>query len=192
MESTGERLPLLEPNELTKEQRTLYDRISGSMLPWAQASGFKAVREDGGLLGPFNALLYNPEMGAAQLNYLSTERDATCLDASVREVVILTVGAACEAAYELYAHRAAAAITGLAQADIEALATGGEPTGLKPDEAAAHRFVRAVVAEHRVPEPIFAEAAQAFGHRGLVDIMHLAGLYLAVSAMLNAFAVEVP
>ncbi len=189
---TVDHLPLLEPQGLTKEQREVYERLGDTMLPWAQKSGFQAVREDGKLLGPFNAMLYNPEMGAAQLDYLGTERDATCLDASVREVIILTVGAACEAAYELYAHRAVAAATGLAADDIEALATGAEPQGLTPEQRAAHRYVRAVVVQHRVPPDVFAEAERAFGHRGMVDMMHLAGLYLAVSAQLNAFNVPVP
>lgn len=191
-DDANQRLPLLDPQGLTKEQRELYERLGSSMLPWAQQSGFKAVTEDGRLLGPFNALLYNAEMGAAHLNYLSTERDATNLDASVREVVILTVGAACQSAYELYAHRAVASKSGLNSEDIEALATGAEPKTLKPAEAVAHRFVRAVAVDHRVPDALYAEAAQTFGHRGLVDMLHLAGMYLGLAAMLNAFAVPVP
>ena len=191
-EQANGRLPLLDPNGLTKEQRMLYDRIADSMVPWARESGFKAIDESGQLLGPFNALLYNPEMGAAQLDYLTAERESTSLDARLREVVILTVGASCGSAYELYAHRAVGTKAGLAAADIEALATGAEPTGLTQDERTAHLLVQAVVAEHRVPEPLFAAAVTAFGHRGLADMLHLVGLYLAVSAILNAFAVPVP
>ena len=186
------RLPLLDPQGLTREQRNLYERIEDGMLPWAQQSGFKAATADGRLLGPFNAMLYNHEIGAAQLQLQAAERLATELDAMVREVVILTVGAACQAAYEVYAHRAVAAKTGLAAEDIEALATGGEPRGLKPNELTAHRFVKTLVEKHRVPEVLYAEAAKAFGHKGLVDMLHLVGLYLAVSAMLNAFEVPVP
>lgn len=187
-----ERLPLLDPQGLTKEQRELYERLEESLLPWARESGFEATTEKGKLLGPFNALLYNPEMGAAQLNYLKTERDSTELDATVREVVILTVGAACHCAYELYAHRAVAAKTGLAQGAIEALANGAEPEGVTEAERTAHRFVRALVVEHAVPDEVYGEAERVFGHKGLVDMVHLVGLYLATSALLNAFAVPVP
>ncbi len=186
------RLPLLEPDALNREQREVYDRMKAGMLPWAQESGFQAETENGRLLGPFNAFLYSPELGAAQLNYLNTERDATCLEARVREVVILTVGAVFESRYELYAHRAVAAKAGLATEDIEALATGGEPKTVSPDELIAHRFVRAVAKEHRVSPEVFAEAQRTFGHKGLVDMLHLAGLYMTVSSLLNAFEVPVP
>ena len=186
------RLPLLDPAALNREQAELYERIRTSMVPWAQQSGFAAETADGRLLGPFNALLYNPEMGAAQLNYLATERDATELDARVREVVILTVGAVCQSTYEVYAHRAVAAKAGLSPQDIDAIASGADPQGLSPAEQTAHRFVKTLVAEHRVPAPLFAEAHKAFGHKGLVDMLHLVGMYLAVSAMLNAFEVPAP
>lgn len=189
------RLPLLEPAALNPDQRELYERMADGMLPWAKQSNFKAEAEDGRLLGPFNAFLYSPELGAAQLNYLDTERDATALDARVREVVILTVGAVFESKYELYAHRAVAAKAGLAAEDIEALATGKEPgaeTKLAPEEVTAFRFVRAVAADHRVTPELFAEAQKAFGHKGLIDMLHLAGLYMTVSSLLNAFDVPVP
>ncbi len=186
------RLPLLEPSELNPEQREVYDQIAETMLPWAQESGFQAEGDHGRLLGPFNAYLYSPELGAAQMKYLQAEQASTELEARTREVVILTVGAVCQSGYELYAHRAVAAKAGLAAEDIEALATGAEPKSLSADELTAHRFVRSVTAEHKVSPELFAEAQKAFGHKGLVDMLHLAGLYMTVSAMLNAFAVPVP
>lgn len=189
------RLPLLDPAALNPDQRELYERMQASMLPWARKAGFDAESADDRLLGPFNAFLYSPELGAAQLNYLKTEQDATCLDARVREVVILTVGAVFESGYELYAHRAVAASSGLAPEDIEALATGKDPgaeTKLHPRELTAQRFVRAIAAEHRATPELYREAFHAFGHKGLVDMLHLAGLYMTVSSLLNAFEVPVP
>ena len=189
------RLPLLDPAALNPEQRELYQRMQASMLPWARKSGFEAETADDRLLGPFNAFLYSPELGAAQLKYLKTEQDATCLDARVREVVILSVGAVFESKYELYAHRAVAAKNGLEAEDIEALATGreiGPETKLRPEEVTAYRFVRAVAKDHRVSPELFAEAGKAFGHKALVDMLHLAGLYMTVSSLLNAFEVPVP
>ena len=189
------RLPLLDPAALNPDQHEVYERMQASTLPWARKSGFAAEAGDGELLGPFNAFLYSPELGAAQLNYLKTERDATCLDARVREVVILTVGAVFESRYELYAHRAVASGKGLEAADIEALALGREPgaeTKLQPREITAQRFVRAIAAQHRASPELYQEALDAFGHKGLVDLLHLAGLYMTVSSLLNAFEVPVP
>ena len=189
------RLPLLDPAALNPDQHELYERMAAGMLPWAKQSGFEAESPDGKLLGPFNAMLYSPELGAAQLNYLNTERDATALDARVREVVILTVGAVCQSDYELYAHKAVAAKAGLGAEDIEALASGAElaaTTQLQPKEQVARRFVHAIAQDHRVPKDVFAEAQKTFGHKGLIDMLHLAGLYMTVSALLNAFEVPVP
>lgn len=186
------RLPLLAPEELNREQKDVYDRIDSTMLPWAKKSGFKAVDAAGRLLGPFNAMLYNPELGSAQLNLLATEQDSTGLDARVREVVILTVGAAFESPYEVYAHRAVGEKSGLSPETVAALASGTEPEQLTPDERVTFHFVRELVGTHRVSEPTFAAAQKAFGHKCLVDMVHLVGVYLGVAAMLNAFAVPVP
>ncbi len=189
------RLPLLEPEALNPDQKQLYCKIAETMLPWAKKAGFKAETADGRLLGPFNAMVYSPELGAAQMHYQQTEQAATCLEARTREVVILTVGAVFESAYELYAHRAVAAKAGLSAEDIEALATGmelGADTTLSSDELVAHRFVRAVAKDHRVNPEVYAAAQKAFGHKGLVDLLHLAGIYMTVSSILNAFQVPVP
>ena len=189
------RLPLLDPAALNPDQRELYERMQRSMLPWARKSGFAAEASNDRLLGPFNAFLYSPELGAVQLSYLKTEQDATCLDARVREVVILTVCSVFQSKYELYAHRAVAAGNELAAEDIEALATGQDPgagTKLHPRELIAQKFVRAIAAEHRASPELYREALDAFGHKGLVDMLHLAGIYMTVSSLLNAFEVPEP
>ncbi len=195
LDKKNARLPLLEPAALNPDQHELYERMAAGMLPWARQSGFQAEAENGGLLGPFNAMVYSPELGAAQLNYLNTERDATALDARVREVVILTVGAVFAAEYELYAHRAVAAKVGFMPEAIEALATGKvltESAQLNKGEIAAQRFVLALAKDHRVPPEIFSAAQEIFGHKGLIDMIHLAGMYMTVSSLLNAFEVPVP
>lgn len=195
LEEKNARLPLLDPQALNPDQKELYCTILEKMVPWAKESGFQAQTEDGRLLGPFNAMVYSPELGAAQLDYLGKEQAATCLEARTREVVILTVGAVFQSEYELYAHRAVAAKAGLAAEDIEALATGQEPgagTKLTADELKAYRLVRAVARDHRASPEVYAAALEAFGHKGLVDMLHLAGIYMAVSTTLNAFEVPVP
>ena len=88
-----------------------------------------------------------------------------------------------------------AAKAGVAAEDIEALATGQEPgpeTKLTANELTAYQFVRAVAENKRASSDLYAAASKAFGHKGLVDMLHLAGIYMAVSTMLNAFAVPVP
>jgi 4-carboxymuconolactone decarboxylase len=189
------RLPLLDPIALDAVQRKLYDHMRPVTLPWAKQAGFEAETADGRLLGPFNSFLYSPELGSAHLDYLATERKVTDLNPRVREVVILTVGVAFEADYEIYAHRAVAVMSGLSRDEIQALAAGkelNEHTSLTTDEYIANQFVASLVRGRKVEPTLFAKARDTVGYKGLVDILHLAGIYMTVSVLLNAFDVPAP
>ena len=89
----GGRLKLLEPSELTPEQKQTYDIIDTNMVPWAEASGFISKTGDGRLIGPFNSVLFSPGISPAFLALQAAEQKHTTLDERVRQVVILTVGA---------------------------------------------------------------------------------------------------
>lgn len=47
----GGRLPLLDPASLTSEQKAVYECLTGTMVKWADASGFQSITEDGQLIG---------------------------------------------------------------------------------------------------------------------------------------------
>ena len=190
--SLGGRLPLLGKSELSGAQSTLYEAMNKDLIPWARKSGFKASTEDGRLLGPFNPLLYSPMIGQGFMEYLGAERKHTSLSAKVREVIILSVGAVWQSAYELYAHTAVAEKAGLERETVEALAAGRTPETLPDDQRVAHEFARQLAAEHKVAPERYAEAEKTFGRAGIVDMIHLISLYMGTSALLNAFAVPVP
>ncbi len=191
-QNNSDRLPLLKPDELNQTQRKIYDRMMTEQVPWATKSGFQAATPDGKLLGPFNALLYAPEVGQAYLDYFTAEKQNTTLSQRVHEVVILAVGAAWNSAYELYAHAAVSKTVGLPDAVIQALAAGQMPESLSEQERSAYEFVHQLAADHRVDPAAYARAKSAFGDKGLADIVILAGLYLMTCATLNAFEVPVP
>ena len=116
----------------------------------------------------------------------------TSLSPRVHEVVILTVGAAWDSGYELYAHRAVATLAGLTDDVVEALLAGRPPDFRNEQEATAHEFTRQLVDAHRVEADTYARAEQAFGHKGLVDMVLLIGLYLATCSLINAFEIPAP
>ncbi len=190
--SLGGRLPLLKKSDLDGNQLDLYDAMTREMVPWAKKSGFQADTEDGCLIGPFNPLLFSPQIGKAFMEYLGAEREHTSLSAKVREVIILSVGAVWHSAYELYAHTAVAEKAGLDQSVIETLANGQTPQGLSSEEQVAHEFARSLAAEHTIDAALYQRAEDTFTEKGIADMIHLTGLYMATSAMLNAFAVPVP
>lgn len=134
------RLPGLRPAELHPAQRSLYDSMVASEVPWTEACGARAIAADGSLLGPFSPLLFSPAIGAGLLGLFHADGSNTSLPPRVREIVILTVGAACQAAYELYAHRAIGKARGLPDAMIEAIATGKRPEFDHEAEASAYDF----------------------------------------------------
>jgi 4-carboxymuconolactone decarboxylase len=107
-DNLGGRLALLSPDTLDADQKKLYEQLQATMVPWAEKSGFRADTTDGRLIGPFNAMLRSPLISRAILGVTAAEGKETALGKTVREVVILTVGAAWQAAYELYARRAEA------------------------------------------------------------------------------------
>ena len=185
-------MPLLAKNELNGAQSSLYDAMNKDLVPWAKKSGFQSITGDDRLIGPFNPLLYSPMLGQGFLEYLSAERKHTTLDAKVREVIILSVGAVWQSAYELYAHTAVAEKAGLDPEVVQALAAGQITTALPEEQQAAHEFSRALAADHKVDAALYARAEKAFGRKGVVDMIHLITLYMGTSALLNAFAVPTP
>ncbi len=190
--SLGGRLKLLPPDLLRQNQRRLYDKIAAQMVPWAEQSGFRAATADGRLLGPFNVMLYSPLIGEASLAITESEQKNTALTPRIREIVILTVGSVWQAAYELYAHTAVAAKTGLDEETIHTLVAGHVPEGLSEEETVAHEFTHMLVSEHKVDAKMYGRAVAAFGEKGLADLVFLAGNYMTVSALLNTFDVPVP
>jgi 4-carboxymuconolactone decarboxylase len=187
-----DRLPALVPAELDEAQQELYDTIVANEVPAFEARGVEVRASDGSLLGPFNPLLFSPALGRAQLEVFRSDGASTSLSPRVHEIVILAVGAACECEYELYAHRIVGRRVGLPEDVIEALASGGTPALADEQEASAFALARELTRDHRVGPQTYTTAERAFGHRGVVDIVLLVGLYLTTCAIINAFEVAVP
>ena len=187
----GGRLPRNETLDLDDDQRAVAEELRQRSVPWAESSGFAGTDDRGGLLGPFNAFALRPGPGRDFGRWVARDRRDSSLSAAIREVVILTVGTAWDAEYEIYAHVAVARTVGLSDAVIDGIRTGSAD-GITGDELAAHRFTDQLVRTHRVDDETYAAAERAFGRDGLLDMVHLIGMYLATSALLNAFEVPAP
>ncbi|WP_242098660.1 carboxymuconolactone decarboxylase family protein [Sphingomonas sp. CROZ-RG-20F-R02-07] len=186
----GGRLPLQPPASLGPEARALYDRLAGGRL--GSASPFTSRTDAGELIGPFNALLHAPAIGGGFIDFHEAEEQATPLSKRMREIVILSVGAAWGSAYELYAHRAVAAQVGFSPNAVAALGAGEPCDQLAGDEQAAQRFTLELARHRVVSDATYGEAEQMFGREGLVALTLLAAAYTGTCMMLNAFAVPPP
>lgn len=188
----GGRLPIYERTALEPPQRELFDWQTANAVPWAQNAGFQAGTGSGELIGPFNPALLTPALSKAFFDFVLVEHDNTSLSTRTREVVILTVGAAWQAEYELYAHCAVGRHVGLTEEQVQTLAAGALPTQLSDSERAAHRIAHALTVEHRLDDALYRDAEKLLGAEGIMDVAVLTGIYHTVSAILNAFEIPAP
>ncbi len=187
----GGRVPLLDPREMTGARKKAYDVMS-TLMPWAKKSGFEAQLADGKMIGPFNSLLYAPEITLAFVALQEAEGKYTTLSQRVRQVVILSVGAAWKCDYERYAHSAVAQKAGFSASSIQALTQGEPAPDLSDDERVAQRFTLDLATKHQIDDALYSEAETAFGTQGILSLLLLAGCYFTVSSVLNALKVPAP
>ena len=91
------RLPYLKREELEEQGQAVWDSI-------ATTCGGTLVNDDGGLVGPFNAWVHAPAVGA-RMSALGAElRFGTSLERRLLELAIITVGAFWKAEFEWWAH----------------------------------------------------------------------------------------
>jgi 4-carboxymuconolactone decarboxylase len=185
------RLPLIPPSAMDADQRDLYDDIEAGI-----GTHFTAfVTHDpasGALVGPWNAMLHEPQTGRALWTLSKTINGNSVLPPRVREIAILVVGAHFGAAYELYAHLAVARSLGMSTETLSALCSGSRPEGLDGQESAAFEVAAGLVRGGTLPEPCHRRAVEAFGQRGANELFLLIGLYCTVAMLLNAHDVPVP
>ena len=104
----------------------------------------------------------------------------------------MTVGAAWQAPYELYAHCAVGRYVGLSDDEVRIVAEGGLPKDLSDTETVAHRVARALSVEHHLDDALYREAEKLLGANGIMDAVVLTGIYHTVCAILNAFEIPAP
>ncbi|KQN79972.1 carboxymuconolactone decarboxylase family protein [Sphingomonas sp. Leaf62] len=184
------RLPLIQPSDLTSEQRPLYDDMRKGIA--SNFNAFQVERKDGALMGPWNPWLHEPRIGKAIWDLTLAMTAEASLPDNVRQIAILVVGARFDAAYEIYAHIAVAEREGMAIERLATLVAGVKPTDFLPEESIAYDFAYALVRGGVLPEPLYRLAVDTFGQHGTNELVYLVGLYSLVSTTLNGFNVPVP
>ena len=184
------RLPLIAPGDLSAEQKPLYDEMRKGIA--SNFNAFKAVREDGALMGPWNPWLHEPGIGRAIWDLTLAMTANASLPDDVRQIVILVVGARFDAAYEIYAHIAVAEREGMKPERLASLTAGLKPSDLSAQESVAFDLAFKLVRGGTLPEPLYRLAVQTFGQHGTNEMIYLVGLYSLVSTTLNGFNVPAP
>lgn len=184
------RLAPIPPENLAPMLRNLYDdmlkTIGGSL------KSFVAKRDDGALVGPFNAMLHFPQFGEPFWNFSKSFFEHSKMPKTAHEVAILVTGAHFNARYELYAHEHVAKAAGLSTAKIATITAGQRPADLTPEEGVAYDVAAALSAGKQLSASTYQAALDAFGEDGAGELIFLVASYATVSVLLNGFDVPVP
>jgi 4-carboxymuconolactone decarboxylase len=184
------RLPNIPPNQVTSEQRPLFDKLKTGITENLQ--GFTTQTSDGSLIGPFSALLHFPAYGAPVWDLFLALAGSSVLPKAAREVVILTTAARYGSLYELYSHEAVAAKSGLTASKIRTIAAGERPSDLTGEESMAYDLAAVLNRGHQAPNSTYDAAVAAFGVQGVAEIAYFVGCYCLISSLLNTFDVNLP
>jgi 4-carboxymuconolactone decarboxylase len=173
------RFPTLTPETMTADQKRVADAIQ---------SGPRGA----GLRGPFNVLLRSPELCDLVQRVGAFVRFGTSIPPRLNELAIIMAGRKWTAQYEFYAHRRLAIEAGLKPAIADAIAANERPAGMAADETTVYDFVTELLATGHVSDATYQRVKDAFGERGVVDLVGAVGYYSLVSMTLNVGQVALP
>jgi 4-carboxymuconolactone decarboxylase len=185
----SERLAKLTPGELDADQRALYDEITGGPRA-AGPQAFTLVGPDGGLAGPFNAMLLSPPLGEALQALGSAVRYRSALSDRAREIAILVVAGVWDSAFEQYAHEAVGRSIGLSDTELAALRTGHTEDLTDPHENLIATTTLALARRHDLDDDEFAAARAGLGLPVVFELTTLVGYYATLALQLRAFRVS--
>lgn len=181
------RLRPVTPEAASPEQRAVWEKIVSS-----RGSADSLTGADGGLMGPFNAMVSSPTIGAQIASLGAAVRRQSSLPENLLELAICTTGAHWRANFEWWAHRRLALRAGVAEAVLDSIEVGDEPVFANPDEAIVHRFALELLSTGRVAQDTWTEAAKHLEEQQMIDLVSTVGYYCLISCMLNAYEAELP
>ena len=183
------RLPLLPVENLTPEQRAMYDAIkSGARSKLANFSGAKP----GPLGGPFNVWLRSPGIGNLVQQLGEEIRFRSSLPSKLNEMAIMVTARFWTSQYEWNAHCKLALDAGLDPAIARDIAEGKRPEKMDADEAVIYDFSKELHEKHGVSDENYERAIERFGERGVFDLIAVNGFYSLVSMCLNVDRTPLP
>jgi 4-carboxymuconolactone decarboxylase len=185
------RIPWLRPSDLDTQQRGLYERITSSR----NAGGTRQIPltdAAGRLEGPFNAMLFRPDLGQILQELGAAIRYSGRLPDRTREMAILEIARLRNSDYEWFAHEPPGRAAGLTDAEMNALRTGEAAPSLTSSETLVREAVRSLVLVRDLPDQLFEQVERVLGPELLVELLTLVGYYDLQALSLQVLRVPLP
>jgi 4-carboxymuconolactone decarboxylase len=177
-----QRFKQIPPENLTPEQKSLYDAIrSGPRSKVANSSAAKP----GPLGGPFNVLLRSPGVGDIIQKLGAEIRFKSSIPSQLNEFAICITARHWACQYEWTAHHKLALDAGLDPKIGEDLAQGRRPANMSKDQEIIYNFSKELHETHGVSDANYKAVHDRFGERGVMDLIAVNGYYTLISMVLN-------
>lgn len=173
-----ERLPTIPPAQYSEEQKQA-------------AADFEAARKVP-LFGPFEPMMYSPQVmsqARAMGDYL---RYKSAIGNALSELAILLTAREWTQDYEWSVHYPIALKAGIRQQIADAIAAGGRPLAMSPDEEIVFDYTSELLRNKQVSDAAFERAKLRFGTKGVVDMTGIVGYYTFLAMQLNAAQYPAP
>lgn len=170
------RLPKLTYDELTSEQKVVWDEVV--------AGPRKKMH------GPFFAWLHSHELLSRGQALGLYARFQSGLPQRLSELCILITSAHWKASGEWVDHAPIARELGVDADALEALRTGKPAKFKQDDEAAVYDLAQELLKTHEVSDPTYQRAEKVLGQRGVLDIIAVLGYYGLIAMTLKAFKMQ--
>ena len=184
------RFPLTALTEMTPDQRAVADAIMKG--PRAAVGSPAAVAGATSLSSPFNVWNRRPELADRLQTLGESIRFRSSLPPRLNEFAILITARHWDAQYEWFAHHRLAMAGGLDPAIAEEVRHGRAPVNMKPDEQVIYDFTTELHERHGVSDTTYRRAVDAFGEKGVADLIAVTGYYVLVAMTVNVDRTPMP
>lgn len=169
------RLRLPRPDEMTTDQRAIYDDV---------------LRTRGNASGPFLAWLVSPGLAnpAQQLGAFCRYNSSLSLQES--ELLILYVAAHYACVGEQQIHEPIAKKAGLSDAVLIAIRTDEPPPVQTERLRLLAEIARELLVRNKLKDDLYQRAGALLGEKTLVEVVGVIGYYALVAYTLNAFEMK--
>ena len=172
------RIPLVDPENLTSEQRQVYDTI--------------VAGPRGTVVGPLRAALHSAELADRWQKLGEYLRYRTALTLRQSELAIISVARHWNSNLEWSIHSEVALGAGLDPAVVDAIRHARSPVFTDATEALIYEYTRQMLAHGQVADEVYADLYASFTEVQMVELTALVGYYTMVAMTLNAHAIPAP